>query len=421
MKFLHRLTILAQIAWLQGLLVAGLGVLYGSWIGYAIIRDKPCDFYLYYLAAYGFAHGADVYGSVPWEQLARQLGITNYAPPYRYPPLTAQLVWPLMFLPPRQAALVWLIASALAFIASAWLIGRSLKSPLGVPLALGLLLFFVPPLTTLHAGQVNGFLLLALALALYAFVHRHPAWAGVGLAVGALLKLVPAAHIGYLAWRRQWGAALVSAIAIALLVGSAIPLVGWSGLTSYAGNFSTLSAVGGLIPVGASQSIGSFFARLLVAGDGRWVLADAPRLACWLSWMASLLLAAATAVLCWPRGDLAHTFTLEFALVTVVVCLLPPYVWYHQLVLLLIPFTVLVERALAVPRLRWMLVALIVGYIATDVHGLTWHYLEFCPFLVSMPFYTALMLWGLLAWLIVREKWGRATREASNGAYQKLG
>lgn len=117
---------------------------------------------LYYLAAYGFAHGADVYGEVDWARLAQETHVTNYAPPYRYPPLTAQLVWPLTMLSPRLAALIWLSASALVFIASAWLLGRSSRSPFGVTLALVLLLFFVPPLTTLHAGQVNGFLLLAL-------------------------------------------------------------------------------------------------------------------------------------------------------------------------------------------------------------------------------------------------------------------
>lgn len=411
MAFSHRLTPLAQAHRLRWLLVAALVVLYAAWIGYVMARDKPCDFYLYYLAAYGFAQEEDVYGEVDWMRLAQETHITRYASPYRYPPLTAQLVWPLILLPPRLAALIWLSASALAFIASAWLIGRSSRSPFGVPLALGILLFFVPPLTTLHAGQVNGFLLLALALALYAFAHRRPVWLGVGVAIGAMFKLVPLAHLGYLIWRRQWRAVVTGAIAIALLVGSAIPLIGWSGLVSYARNFSTLGAVGGLVPVGASQSISSFFARLLVAGEGRWYLTNVPQLARWLGWGVALLLVIATMALCWPRGDLSALFALEFALVTAAVSLVPPYVWYHQLVVLLIPFFVLVERALTLPRLHWMLVPLVISYIVTDVHGLAWHHLEFNPFLVSMPFYTAVMLWGLLAWEIVREKWGRIAGE----------
>jgi hypothetical protein len=401
------LSTLARARWLRWLLVAALLVLYAGWIGYVMIRDKPCDFYLYYLAAYGFTHGADVYGSVNWERLAREVGITYYAPPYRYPPLTAELVWPLLLFPPRWAALVWLIASALAFAVSAWLLGRSSRSPFGMALALGLLLFFVPPLTTLHAGQVNGFLLLALALALYAFARERPHWVGAGVAIGTLLKLVPVAHLAYLGWRRQWRAMLAGVIVVVLLLGSAVPLVGWSGFASYARNFFALGSAGILMPTGSSQSISSFFARLLLPGEGRWYLADAPQLARWLGTIVSVLLVLATVALCWPRGDPARLFALEFALVTTAISMLTPYVWYHQLAVLLIPFFVLAERALAQPRLRWILVPLAIGYLASDVHGLAWHRLEFCPLLASMPFYTTLMLWGLLAWLIVKEKRAR--------------
>lgn len=397
----------SQARCLNWLLVAALIVLYTGWIGYVMVRDKPCDFYLYYLAAYGFFRGEDVYGEVDWARLAQERHVTNYAPPYRYPPLTAQLVWPLTRLPARWAALVWLIASAVAFIASAWLLGRSSRAPFGAPLALGLLLFFVPPLTTLHAGQVNGFLLLALAFAFYAFSRQRPVWVGIGVAIGALLKLVPMAHLCYLIWRRLWRAALTAVIVVLLLLGSALPLVGQAGFSSYAQNFFTLGAAGNLVSSGASQSLSSFFARLLVAQSGRWALADTPYLARWLGWGASLVIILATMALCWPRGDPSRLFALEFALVTTAVSLVTPYVWYHQLAVLLIPFFVLAERALSVPRLRWMLIPLAAGYGLTDVHGLMWHHLEFNPLLVSMPFYTTLMLWGLLAGLLGREKWGR--------------
>lgn len=396
---------ISQVRYLCWLLVATLIALYTGWIGYVMVRDKPCDFYLYYLAAYGFSQGEDVYGEVDWARLAQETHITNYAPPYRYPPLTAELVWPLTRLPARWAALVWLIASALAFITSAWLLGRSSQMPFGVPLALGLLLFFVPPLTTLHAGQVNGFLLLALAFALHAFSRQRSAWMGIGIAIGAMLKLVPLAHLCYLIWRRYWGAALTTVIVIMLLLGCALPLVGQIGFFSYARNFFALGAAGGLISAGASQSLSSFFARLLVAETGRWALADAPQLARWLGWGTSLVIILATMALCWPRGNPSQLFALEFAFVTTAVSMVTPYVWYHQLAVLLIPFFVLAERALTMPRLHWMLAPLAVGYILTDVHGLAWHHLEFCPFLVSMPFYTMLMLWGLLARLIWREKW----------------
>ena len=400
----HRLITWAQSRWLRWLLVLALVLLYAGWTGYVLSRDKPIDFYLYYLAAYGFAHGYDVYGNVSWAQLAQETSVPDYAPPYRYPPLTAQLVLPLTLLQPRWAALIWLIGSAIVFMLSAWLLGRSTHTNWGVTFGLALLLFFVPPLTTMHAGQVNGFVLLALVVALYAFVRRDPIWTGVGVALGAMLKLIPIAHLAYLGWRRQWQAVLTGLIAVVLLFCLAVPLIGWASVESYARHFLSLGAAGSVFPVGVSQSIYSFLGRLLISGSNAESLASATQLVQVLGLSTSLVLILATVALCWPTGDLARLYDLEFALVTSVINLVTPYAWYHQLVLLLIPFFVLARRALMMPSLRWMLIPLTVGYALTDLHGLTWHHLEPWPLLASTPFYTILMLWGLLAWLIVREK-----------------
>ncbi len=394
----------AQSRWLRRLLVLALVLLYSGWTSYILSRDKPIDFYLYYLAAYGFAHGYDVYGNVSWAQLAQQTHVPDYAPPYRYPPLTAQLVWPLTLLQPRWAALIWLIASAIVFIFSAWLLGRSIQVKWGIAFSLTLLLFFVPPLTTMHAGQVNGFVLLALAVALYAFARRDPLGTGVGVAIGAMLKLIPIAHLAYLGWRRQWRAMLAGLILVVLLFCLAVPLVGWTGLESYARHFLSLGAAGSVYSAGVSQSIYSFFGRLLIPNSNAESLANATQRVQVLGLSMSLVLVLATVALCWPRGDVAQFYDLEFALVTTVINLVTPYAWYHQLVLLLIPFFVLARRALVTPSLRWMLLPLAAGYVLTDLHGLIWHHLEPWPLLASMPFYTMLMLWGLLAWLIVRAK-----------------
>jgi len=400
----HRIVTLAQALWLRWLLVLALVLLYAGWTGYVISRDKPIDFYLYYLAAYGFAHGYDVYGNVSWAQLAQETHVPDYAPPYRYPPLTAQLVWPLTLLQPRLAALIWLIGTAIVLILSAWLLGRSTHAKWGVTLGLALLLFFVPPLTTMHAGQVNGFVLLALVVALCAFARRDPLGTGVGVAIGAMLKLIPLAHLAYLGWRRQWRAMLTGLIVMVLLFCLAVPLIGWAGLESYARHFLSLGAAGSVFSVGVSQSIYSFFGRVLISGSNAESLASATQLVQVLGLSTSLVMVLATVALCWPRGDPARLYDLEFALVTTVINLVTPYAWYHQLVLLLIPFFILAKRALTMPSLRWMLIPLTVGYVLTDLHGLIWHHLEPWPLLASTPFYTALMLWGLLAWLIVREK-----------------
>jgi hypothetical protein len=155
--------------------------------------------------------------------------------------------------------------------------------------------------------------------------------------------------------------------------------------------------------------LGGFFGRLLTDHTYGWALANHPALAYTLYQAAALLLVLSTMAVCWPVGDLHSLGRLEFALIVTASQLIPPHTWYHQLVLLLIPFVVLASAALHEPGLHWMLLPLALGYVGTNVHGLLWHHLQGLTLWQSIPFYTMLMLWGLLAWLIVRRKWRRET------------
>jgi hypothetical protein len=408
-----RLSTLAQAHWLRWVLVAALMLLYTFWIGYVVSRDKPLDFYVYYLAAGTFLREQNAYeiSDLAWDNLAAEMGVTNYTRPYRYPPLTAGLVAPLTFLPPRVAAALWLALGAVAAAAGAWWLALALETPYRWALALGELLLFVPPLTTLHAGQVNLFLLASLMLALWAFARRKSVWLGIWLGVGTSLKIIPLALVGYLLWRRQWRAFLVAVLVIVTLLLVAVPLIGWDGLVSYGQKAVLLGEPGLLFPQPANQTFNGFFARLLVEHSQGWSLADNPGLAYRLSLACGLVLIVATVVVCWPTGSVRHFFSLEFALIVTALQLVTPFAWYHQLALLLIPFVVLTREALHAQGLRWMLVLLAVGYALIDLHGLVWHYLEGMTLLQSTPFYTMLTLWALLAYLIVRQKrQGRARR-----------
>ncbi len=162
-------------------LVVLLFLSYGLWIGYQWQRNRLYDFNVYYIAAFGFRQGIDVYAlardyasanAPQWVALAEAAHVEYYAPPYRYPPLTAQLVLPLTLLDARTAGLIWLTLTALAFMLSAWLMAGLASTPEGPALAFALMLIFVPALTTLHAGQVNGFVLLALAISMWGIAQR---------------------------------------------------------------------------------------------------------------------------------------------------------------------------------------------------------------------------------------------------------
>jgi len=240
--------------------------------------------------------------------------------------------------------------------------------------------------------------LLSLTLALWGLVRGQPVLAGVGVTIGALFKLVPLAHLGYLGWRRRWAALGWGVLALGLLLGFSLMFMGWTGLQSYFRHFLELGEAGNLLPMGPNQALNGFWSRVLL---GRL----APGTIRWISLGSVGVLIAATVALCWPRGDAARAVPLEFALVTVAINLITPYAWYHQFVLLLLPFFILVEHALNTPAQRWLLFPLGLGYLVTDIHGLFWHQLEPYPLLVSMPCYAALLVWGLLAWLLWREKW----------------
>jgi hypothetical protein len=338
-----------------------------------------------------------------WDRLARETGVEHYAPPYRYPPLTAALVWPLTFLPPHVGLVLWLVASAFALIGSGWLLGKTSTSTFGVPMALALLAGFVPAAVTLYAGQVNAFVLLTVCWALHAATRGKLRTAGAAAALGAMLKLVPLAHLAYFGWCRQWRAVVVGLAVIAACLVGPLPLVGWHGLASYAHNFETLSAWGHVSASPGNQALSGFFARLLVAHGNPRALADAPQLAWWLVRLSSAAFVGATAALCWPGGARTATLRLEFALVTTAVTLVPPYVWYHQFVLLLLPLFVLTDHSVTHRSERWMLFPLAFGYVLTGIFGIAWRSIE-SPALAAMPLYTALLVWLLLARLIVNAR-----------------
>ena len=276
----------ARAAKLERALLLANVILFAGWIAYIVASDKPIDFYVYYLAAFGFTRGIDIYSmqgyrqaGSDWAALAREAGVQHHTFPYRYPPLTAEIAWPLTLLGPRPAAVAWLIASAAAFILSAYLLARLTDERWGKPVALALLLLFVPALTTLRAGQINALLLLSMCAGLYFLVQRRAVATGIAVAVAGMLKLVPFAFLGYLFWRRQWRAALVGVGATVALLLAAVPMMGWSGLVSYGRNFFSLGLANSLVPSAPNQSFNGFFAWLFVAGPDRAYVLDAPGLA----------------------------------------------------------------------------------------------------------------------------------------------
>lgn len=377
-----------------------LALLYAGWLAYVIAADRPLDFYVYYMAAETFARGGSAYSisDAEWDALASDLGITNYTRPYRYPPHVAALLTLFRPLGPRSTMVLWVIANAAAMVAGAWLLGRALGG-WWPAISLAGLALFVPPLATLLAGQINGLLFFSLAWALWGLVYRRDSALGVGLALGAALKVIPLALVLYLFWRRRWRAGLIAAGALLILTLACVPAVGWQGLTDYAQSAVFLGRPDTVYVVPTNQTFTAVLGRVfsatsdLALSGGRWL---------------GVLMVIATVALCWPRGDTARTMPLEFGLIVAALQLIPPFTWYHQLVLLLLPMLIAAEHLWA--KRRWGELGLLAGlFVLTDLHGLAWHYVEREPWLTLFPFLLGLALWGMLAVSIVQGKLDHAT------------
>lgn len=208
------------------------------------------DFAMYFAAAQGLRAGVgpSVYSPDALMRIAVAHGRCTSAPviAYVYPPLLALALEPLTLLSCTAAAQLWHLLNAALWVAATLLLashlrrrwpGQRLLATVLVVLASGcswLLLF------NLWIGQVVFVVLFCLVLAAWLVEHDHPFWAGMVLAVAALIKILPAVVIGYYLLRGRWrvvGGALAAFVALtALMVALAgIPTVVtgvWTVLTS---------------------------------------------------------------------------------------------------------------------------------------------------------------------------------------------
>jgi hypothetical protein len=387
-------------------LLVALTLAFGGWIVFTVATNQPLDFNVYYLAAEAYARGedpyaiSDVYPSPEWDAIAADLGITHFAKPYRYPPQTAVLVMLLRPLGPVTAVAVWDCVNAVAMILAAWLLGRVLGGGWWVPASLAGLLLCGPAYDTLMMGQINGLLLATLVVALWLLRRGSERAAGVSLAIGGVLKLVPIILVFYLLLRRRWGLAAGWLVASVVLTLICIPFIGWGGVVAYVNHAIDLTRPNSLFTGQGNQTLSGVFGR---------VIAD-PDLARLLARVVGAALLVGTLLFCWPRGTAARWLALEFAVVVAVIGLVFPFTWYHQLVVLLIPLLVLAQELLYLRR-RGIVVVLVTLSALTSLYFAIWssvaplHYRGWgASALGEIPFLFGLCLWIVGGVVLLRGK-----------------
>lgn len=199
------------------------------------LRNYPFDFSINYTGARLLAESGP---SVP---LYDRATLAAEADPYTdYPlytklfltyiqtPLTAVTLLPVSGLNLDDARFAFLAASNVMLIAAAAIVIYAL-GPTKLLIAAAFFIFatYEPIFDSLRLGQVDGLIVLLLALSFLA-LRRGRSWlVGVPLAGAAILKLSPAIVIGYFAWRRDWRVVAGAAAAGTVLLGVSIAVAGW--------------------------------------------------------------------------------------------------------------------------------------------------------------------------------------------------
>ncbi len=197
----------------------------------------------------------------------------------------------------------------------------------------GMLLIFLgfaPFWETIHIGQINVFVMLALILTYYFSERNSDLLAGFFLALSTVLKTSPIIFVLYFVALRRFK--VVGSFLMAFIAFSLIPAIQFSpGVL--ADFWGILSKLGGEInPIAYNQSALSLLARLFDRWGWEYLAA--------LKWAHKVIMAAfAGAVLVLVAlGDSEKRSRLwGFALLLMIMTLSSPLVWYHHSLFLVLP------------------------------------------------------------------------------------
>lgn len=381
--------------WLLLIFIVGL-IFYATWTLYVVAEDRPLDYYQYYIAVYALRHGENIYEETAqaYDAVAKELGIAHYETGFRYYPiLTALAVLPTTYLPPRVAATLWVFGSGLAALLTGVLLGRCANAAWKRRLILAATIGFVPIVTSMHAGQVNGYVLLSVALAVYALRQAHDPLGGGALAFSLWLKPYAIALVGLLVWRERWRALIglvlttMAILPIALLVFGPAPVI-------------SQFRPGGLLNLGfaypTNQNFNGLVSRWFMPHDYGAPLVNAPQLFLPFYLAICSSFALITFALLWPLGARSESIELQAAILIVLTHLVFPTTWFHHLSMTFIAFAVLIERWGDWRRPGWDMAALAFAYLLLAVYGLFWHRFVGQTLLLDLATWAEVIIFALL-------------------------
>jgi len=330
------------------ILVGVANVVVNDWTSEATAGD-PYDFGLNWVAAQRLVDSEPLYDRAA--SLADGLRLvgpsmldTNHNPFSSFIglPTTALLYAPFTVFDYETAGKLFRLTAVLAMFAAIGVATLALPSASRLPAGLigvGAALVSTPFIESIFLGQVDGFLMLGLALAFVGVAHDRWGLVGFGIGIAALLKISPAILLVYLALRHKWRAVWfgIGTVAVLLVVAAAVGRFG--------DLFDWLDHVMAGVGDGArntdNQAIPAALARLWGGDDLKTQLP----LGSWRI-LSYVIVAAGVAGLWWIRRH-KPIEPLELGVLVLVALLAGPLSWDHYTV-----WSILVVVLIVDPR-RW--------------------------------------------------------------------
>jgi Glycosyltransferase family 87 len=301
-------------------------------------RAHDIDFGAYYTWAYGLRHGINPYVGESIRPLFDSLAIKPLTA--NYPPTFLLAFEPLTYLSIGHAFALWSAVNFALLLGAVGLLFTIVK-PISRPMLFGTAALMYGPVTdALYWGQAEVVIFFLLTLVLWAMYNHRDVFCGVILGIAVLLKVYPVLFLGYFVICRR--KAVVTSACLTIGVGVLVSLAVF-GMPINLASLQQIRTYGGetFWTYRVDFSLGAMISRSvwLVAGHDLTPFVERTRIAA--VYVAQLLVVLATiygtvVALRQKRERLA------FGLWVAAIVLINPLVWFHHLMLLLIPLALMI-------------------------------------------------------------------------------
>ncbi|NJN68695.1 MAG: DUF2029 domain-containing protein [Chloroflexaceae bacterium] len=305
--------------------IIGLAMTADPWLG----RSAP-DFWILFKGARDWLHGGSLYDLVA-------VHTNHFGHVFKVPPFYGMLFVPFV----EQDGLTVLFwhriinMSLISLILLIMLRGFAIRlvSPLGVALVM---LFAMRPLAdTVAYGQIDLVLLLLLTLALVASQRGRDTVAGVAVALGTLFKLYPVLLLVFFAAKLQWRALVGFVVAMLVLNGVAMVVMGWE--MHYLYLYEVLPNIAGGTAWVENQTFNGFLSRIFAPDITAEIYAYLP-VDTWTRLIFGAAVALAALLALRPTERTSSRYALQFGLFVLLMVLVVPAAWMHYETIVILTF-----------------------------------------------------------------------------------